>query len=98
MNSGYRLTPAADQDITDIWRYTSETWGFVKANSYLGQLEKCLINLVDQPGLGKKRDEIREGYRSFHIGQHMIFYRQNLKKQIEVVRVLHERMDHKIHF
>ncbi len=98
MNAGYRLTPAADQDIVDIWRYTSETSGIAKANNYLGQIEKCVINLVDQPGLGKKRDEIREGYRSFHTGHHIIFYRQNLKKQIEVIRVLHERMDHKIQF
>jgi len=43
-------------------------------------------DLVEKPGLGKQRDEIRKGYR------------ENPKKQIEVVRFLHERMDHQTHF
>ncbi len=98
MSSGYKLTPAADQDIVEIWRYTFETWGVEKANNYLDQIEKCLSNLVDQPSLGKKRDEIRKDYRSFHVGHHLIFYRLNQEKPIEVARVLHERMDHKSHF
>jgi toxin ParE1/3/4 len=98
MSSGYSLTPTADQDIVEIWRYTFETWGVEKANNYLGQIERCLSNLVNQPGLGKKCDEIRQNYRSFHLGHHLIFYRLNLENQIEVVRVLHERMDHESHF
>ncbi len=98
MKSGYRLTPAADQDIVGIWQYTSETWGIVQANDYLDQIEHCLKSLVENPGLGKPRDEIRKGYRSFHCGHHLIFYRKNPKKLIEVVRLLHERMDHLTHF
>lgn len=98
MNTGYKLTPAADQDIIEIWHYTREMWGKKQANRYLGRIEKCLIDLVAQPGLGKPRDEIRTGYRSFQMDHHLIFYRQNFQKQIEVVRILHERMDYKIHF
>jgi len=98
MSPGYSLTPAADQDIVEIWLYTFETWGIEKANHYLVQIEKCINSLVEQPGLGKKRNEIRGGYRSFPVGHHLIFYRQTLREKVEVVRVLHERMDHKSHF
>jgi len=98
MKSGYWLTPAADQDIVGIWQYTSETWGIAQANNYLDQIEQCLKGLVENPRRGKPRDEIRKGYRSSHCGHHLIFYRKNPKKQIEVVRLLHERMDHLTHF
>ncbi len=98
MTVGYRLTPAADQDITEIWQYTSETWGISQANKYLDQIEQCLKGLVEQPELGNRRDEIRKGYRSFLCGHHLVFYRENSKQQIEVVRLLHERMDYHAHF
>jgi len=97
MSSTYRLTPAADQDIAEIWQYSFENWGLEKANDYLNEIENALNNLVDNPKLGKNRDEIRQGYRSFQVGRHLIFYRLNLGKQIEAVRVLHERMDYKSH-
>ncbi|MBU2648940.1 type II toxin-antitoxin system RelE/ParE family toxin [bacterium] len=98
MKSGYSLTPAADQDIVEIWLYTSETWGAARANNYLEQIEQCLRGLVENPGLGKRRDEIRPGYRSLHCDHHLIFYREKPKQQIDVVRFLHERMDHQTHF
>lgn len=98
MSLGYRLTPAADQDIVEIWQYTAETWGVAQANKYLDQIERCLKGLVENPALRKSRDEIRKGYRSLHCEQHLIFYRERSKKQIEVVRLLHERMDHQAHF
>jgi len=98
MSIRYRLTPEADQDLVDIWQYTYETWGIKQANRYLDQMEKRFFDLANQPGLGKKCDKIRQGYRYFHSGHHLIFYRQNKKKQIEIVRVLHERMDIKEHF
>ncbi|MBU2513290.1 type II toxin-antitoxin system RelE/ParE family toxin [bacterium] len=98
MSSGYRLTPAADQDIVEIWQYTAETWGVSQADKYLDQIEQCLKGLVENQKLGKPRDEIRKGYRSLHCEHHLIFYRERPKKQIEVVRLLHERMDHQTHF
>jgi toxin ParE1/3/4 len=88
----YQLTPEAEQDLRDIWLYTRSTWGIKKANDYLEQLQICFTRLCEHPELGKRRDEVRQGYRSFPQKQHMIFYRDN-EQQIEVVRVLHSRMD-----
>ncbi len=98
MSSGYRLTPAADQDIVEIWQYTSGAWGVTQANKYLDQIEHCLKALVENPELGKTRSEIRRGYRSLHCEHHLIFYRKSPEKLIEVARLLHERMDHHAHF
>ncbi len=37
-------------------------------------------------------DEIRQGYRKYYQGRHVIFYRQ-AGEDIEIIRILHERMD-----
>lgn len=88
----YRLTPEAEQDLRGIWLYTRSTWGLKKANDYLTQLESCFTGLCENPELGRRRDEIRLGYRSVPQKQHVVFYRDN-DQQIEIVRVLHGRMD-----
>jgi len=49
--------------------------------------------LADNPLLGKDCDDIRPGYRKHQIEKHIAFYRQSGNGQIEIVRVLHERMD-----
>ena len=43
--------------------------------------------------MGKDCDDIRPGYRKHQIEKHIAFYRQSGSGQIEIVRVLHERMD-----
>jgi toxin ParE1/3/4 len=48
--------------------------------------------ISEHPLLGKSRDEIKAGYRSFHAASHIIFYRK-LDEGILVVRILHQSMD-----
>jgi toxin ParE1/3/4 len=36
---------------------------------------------------------IRTTYRKHPVGRHLVFYRQISINQIEIVRILHERMD-----
>lgn len=42
---------------------------------------------------GYRVDHIRSGYRRFAVGSHLIFFRHREDSQIEIVRVLHRRMD-----
>lgn len=37
-------------------------------------------------------DEIREGYRRYSIGSHMLFYMES-PGGVDVIRILHQRMD-----
>jgi len=48
--------------------------------------------LADNPGLGRARDELRPGLRSFSAGRFLIFYRP-LDNGIQVVRVVHGARD-----
>lgn len=49
--------------------------------------------LAVSPLVGKDAVYIRENYRKYRVGRHIIFYRLVLDEGIEIVRVLHERMD-----
>jgi len=86
------LRPQALQDLEDIWVYTYETWGEDQADQYIFDLSDGFEKLADHPDKGRACDDIREGYRKYDIGKHIVFYRQT-HKGIEIVRILHQRMD-----
>jgi toxin ParE1/3/4 len=67
-------------------------WGREQRNRYLSRLDASFHLLADQPLLGIPRNDIREGYRVFHVGRHLIFYRQQ-STQIDIIRILHDQMD-----
>ncbi len=93
---GYRLSVAAQNDLREISRYTQENWGSKQAKHYLVELAAGFENITRSPRLGKARDEIEKGIRSFPVARHIIFYRTGTEC-IEIARVLHSSMDIKRH-
>ena len=56
------MSKRADEDLTEIYRYSYQHFGEVQADAYLLALhERCLL-LANQPDLGRRIDYIREGY------------------------------------
>ena len=96
MIPGYRLSEEAQNDLSEISRYTRENWGNKQAKHYLVELAAGFENLSNSPKLGKAREEIEKGLRSFSVARHIIFYR-TVTDCIEVARVLHASMDIKRH-
>ena len=94
--SGYKLLPQARADLEDIWRYSFETWSSEQADQYIGGLVKAFEALADGSKVGRPANHIREGYESLPVGSHLVFYRTT-SADIQVVRVLHQRMDFKRH-
>lgn len=88
----YILSPEAKTDITNIRKYTTRQWGKAQTDKYTLQLRDRMRWLADNPMLGRSRDEIKEGYRSFNEGSHMIFYRV-AGSAIEIIGILHQNMD-----
>ncbi|WP_312389017.1 type II toxin-antitoxin system RelE/ParE family toxin [Chryseobacterium sp.] len=84
----YILSEIADKDLEDIFDYTLDEFGFDQAKRYLLELEKNFQNLLLNPQLGKKRDEIKKGLYSLPKDNHIIFYRI-LQNHIKIIRVLH---------
>jgi len=88
----FKLTLKAKADLINIGRYTQNQWGIRQRNKYLSNLDARMRWLVKNPQLGQNRDDIKPGYLSCKEGSHVIFYRR-ADENIEIIGILHERMD-----
>jgi toxin ParE1/3/4 len=96
MKGRFVLTPRAQADVEEIWDYTVDRWGLDQAETYTRQLWKDIAAIADRPSRGRECSEVRPGYRQFPSGSHVLFYRSTATG-IDVVRILHERMDYERH-
>ena len=90
--AAFRLTKKAKSDLRSIGRYTEKTWGREQRTRYLAQLDGSFHALANNPEQGRSCDEIRQGYRKYQVGRHLVFYRPE-DSGIAIIRILHERMD-----
>jgi toxin ParE1/3/4 len=89
----YKLTHKAVEDLTGIWNYTVEKWSEKQADKYYRLLIDNFDELSRNPGLGKSYSDIIENILGFRVGRHIIFYRIIQSNKIEILRILHEKMD-----
>ncbi|MFG1283697.1 type II toxin-antitoxin system RelE/ParE family toxin [Xanthobacter autotrophicus] len=92
------LTPKAREDLDAIWTYSLQTWGRARAETYVRLLGKAFDDLARGVSLGRSADEVRSGYFRHSVGSHVVFYRYPDTHVLEVVRILHQRMDIPRHF
>lgn len=89
----FQLTNKAKRDLKSIAAHTQKKWGKEQRRIYLRQFDEAFHVLSGTPGLGIACDYIRAGYRKFPVVSHIVFYRLLSESHIEIVRVLHKRMD-----
>lgn len=87
------LRQEAIDDLNDIWFYTFEEWSEKQADKYYSTLEFACRQIGKNPELGKKYEEINSNLLGLRIGKHIIFYQIITDQEIEIIRILHERMD-----
>lgn len=92
VSPSYRFTQRAEHDLEEIIDYTLQQWGAHQTNSYIDNLEDQCRLLADNPRLGVRRDEIRDGLFSFPYESHILYYVMD-SNDIVIVRVLHQGMD-----
>ena len=93
----FSLTNKAIADVLKIGRYTEEHWGQVQRDKYLSLIDESFSSLAQNPNQGRDCSDIKTGYRKKNVGSHVIFYRQIADDKIQIVRVLHGRMDYASH-
>jgi toxin ParE1/3/4 len=86
------LSPRAQRDIDEIWDYSASIWGVQQAEVYVRQIRRAVEIVAEDPYRGRSCDNIRAGYRKYPAGSHFVFYRV-VEGGIDVVRILHQRMD-----
>lgn len=89
----FTLTNKAKADLKSVATYTQRKWGKSQRGIYLKQFDDAFHLLADSPDVGTKCDFIKSGYRKFPNISHVIFYRTVNDSQIEIIRILHKRMD-----
>ena len=89
----FQLTNKAKSDLKDAALFTSRRRGRKQRNIYLKQFDDIFWLLAENPEIDKDCDEIRDSYRKFPQGSHVIFYRQIGSQNIEIIRILHKSMD-----
>jgi len=94
----FRLTKKALEDLSDIWNYTYDEWSEKQADKYYNLLLVSCQEVADHPNLGKQYEIIKQGVLGLKTNYHIIFFRSISKSEIEVLRILHERMDLKSKF
>ncbi len=105
----FRLARPAQVDLASILATSAERWGIDGRQRYAAILADAMRQVADEPKgpLTKNRTDLRSGVRSFHLRHahrsadaakvrrpvHVLYFRVAQPGVIEIVRVLHERMD-----
>jgi len=85
------FSPAAEADLADIWRYSAEQWGVDQAGQYIDDLRDACHALATGTRQGRRTD-IRPGYLKYLVGRHLLYFKEN-DGCLEIIRILHARMD-----
>ena len=96
MSTTLVISPAAGEDLRQIFRYGVANWGLLRATAYLEHIKEQLWSLIEHPLIGLQRNEILPGLRSLILDHHVVFYRLH-GDQLQIVRVLHSRQDPQPH-
>jgi toxin ParE1/3/4 len=105
----YRLSRLAEADLIGILAASSRRWGADGRSRYASLLAAAMRKIAAEPEgpATRRREELRQGIRSFHLRHarstdpegrvrrpvHVLYYRAVTPDLIEIVRVLHERME-----
>ena len=87
----YRLIPAAEDDLVDIWKYTAKKWGREQAARYHHQLETCFDRIAPGRISAKSIAGIPKNLRSVRCQHHYVFFIPG--DPVIVIAILHEKMD-----
>lgn len=106
----FRISHPARTDLENIFAVSLERWGDEGKARYLALLAAAFRAIASDPEGPTTRDRsaLLPGIRSFHVRHarrdhgvrepvHVVYYRTASVPSIQIVRVLHERMDPIMH-
>ncbi|MBU3991131.1 MAG: type II toxin-antitoxin system RelE/ParE family toxin [Alphaproteobacteria bacterium] len=83
---------AATADLRAIARSTRADWGDEQAATYVAALRLSIKSLLQFGQRFPQHEETHRGLRKMRSGHHLVFYLV-ADDVVEIVRILHERMD-----
>lgn len=88
------FSPAAEDDISEIWDYSAQMWGVEQADSYADAIRNACYALAS--GVKQGRPSIFQEYNKCLCGSHVIYFR-DYPDRIDVIRILHSKQDAERH-
>lgn len=89
----FKLTNKAVEDLENIWNYTFDRWSEKQADKYYNTLIESCKEIANYPRLGKSYDGITANILGVKVYRHIVFYRPLNESYVEIIRILHQRMD-----
>lgn len=86
------LTQSAQTDLLEAWTYIAEE-NMDAADGVLDAIEREATLLATQPNMGRARDELIRGIRSWPTSTPYILFYQAEPDGITIIRVLHHARD-----
>ncbi|MBA4391679.1 MAG: type II toxin-antitoxin system RelE/ParE family toxin [Syntrophus sp. (in: bacteria)] len=80
--------PRAIKDLAEVWDYIADD-SEARADAFIDLLDRKIRALAQRPNMGRAREELGSGLRSFPVDRYVIA----IPKGIEIVRVLHGARD-----
>lgn len=106
----FRLSALAEDDVRQLLSMSLERWGTDGQQRYARLLATAFMAIARNPAGPSTRDRaaLVPGLRSFHLRSsreksgvtapvHLVYFRIAKRDVVEIVRVLHERMDPTAH-
>jgi len=109
----FRLSLPAEADVAQILAFSRRHWGSDGRRRYARILSAAMRAAAAEPDgvLARRRDDLAPGVRSLHTRHvrredaaasvrqpvHVVFYRSVSPDLVEIIRVLHERMEPTLH-
>ncbi|MBX7256623.1 MAG: type II toxin-antitoxin system RelE/ParE family toxin [Candidatus Hydrogenedentes bacterium] len=95
--SSFSLSRQAANDIESIRDFIASDKPRAAERFITRLLQQCRM-LSQNPSIGRNRNEITQGLRSFPIARYVIYYRETGTHTIEIIRVLHAARDAEVSF
>ena len=89
----YIISEKALEDLNNIWIYTAENWSIEQADRYYNLIFDEIEYIVVNFEIARDFGNVRKSYRCSKVKSHLVFFKKTKSNEIEVIRVLHEKMN-----
>jgi len=98
----HQLAPEVEDELADIWYYVaSHSDGVDAADRLIDSITSRFFLLSEYPRIGRRRDDLRPGLRSFSVRGYLIIYRiveEKSGEDVFILHIVHGRRDYEAMF
>lgn len=86
----FSLNAEARADLDEILEVSREVWGERQVRRYADAINRGLRTVDQFPGVGRHRNDLSPGLRTFPVESHLILYEEQ-GNVVVVLRIAHQR-------